>query len=271
MTSVSSSRPRCLRSLTSAAQAWSVLPQLSFRPCVEVAVLVPGLVEELHEADAALDEAAGEQAVVGERRLAGLGAVHRRASPSARCEMSISSGALDCMRKAISNELIRVAISGSPTASRRHLVERAERVERVALQLGVDAGRVGEVEDRVALAAERDALVDGGQEAAAPVGGAAARSPSAGAEDDEAGQVLRLAAQAVGRPGAQARPAELLRAGVHEDLRRRVVERVGDHRLDDRDVVDDLGEVRQQLGELGAALAVPGELELRARAASSSG
>ena len=87
--------------------------------------------------------------------------------------------------------------------------------------------------------------------------------PSAGAEDDEAGQVLRLAAQAVGRPRAEARPAELLRAGVHEDLRRRVVERVGDHRLDDRDVVDDLGQVRQQLRQLGPALAVLGELELR--------
>src|SRR5688572_32224832 len=33
-------------------------------------------------------------------------------------EMSINSGALDCMRYAISNELMRVAISGSPTLSR---------------------------------------------------------------------------------------------------------------------------------------------------------
>ena len=41
--------------------------------------------------------------------------------------------------------------------------------------------------------------------------------------------------------------------------------------LDDGDVVDDRRQVRQQLGELGPALAVPGELELRARAASSSG
>ena len=30
-------------------------------------------------------------------------------------EMSISSGVLDCIRKAISKELMRVAISGSPT------------------------------------------------------------------------------------------------------------------------------------------------------------
>ena len=88
---------------------------------------------------------------------------------------------------------------------------------------------------------------------------------AAGAEDDEAGQVLRLAAQAVERPRAEARLAELLRAGAHQDLAGGVVERVGDHRLDDGDVVDDVRQVRQQLGELGAALAVPGELELRAQ------
>ena len=42
----------------------------------QVAVLVPGFVEELHEAHAPLDQPAGQQAVVGERRLARLGAVH---------------------------------------------------------------------------------------------------------------------------------------------------------------------------------------------------
>src|SRR4030095_7876508 len=40
------------------------------------AVVVPCLMEKLHEADAALDEAAGEEAVVGERRLAYFGTVH---------------------------------------------------------------------------------------------------------------------------------------------------------------------------------------------------
>ena len=37
----------------------------------QVAVLVPGFVEELHEADAALDEPPGEQAVAGEVRVLG--------------------------------------------------------------------------------------------------------------------------------------------------------------------------------------------------------
>ena len=41
----------------------------------QVAMLVPGFVVELHEAHAALDQPAGEQAIVGKRRLARLGAV----------------------------------------------------------------------------------------------------------------------------------------------------------------------------------------------------
>jgi hypothetical protein len=62
-----------------------------------VAVVVPVGVIELHEPHAALDQPAGQQAVVGERRLARLGAVHlqgRGVFP----ERSISSGALVCIR-----------------------------------------------------------------------------------------------------------------------------------------------------------------------------
>jgi hypothetical protein len=55
----------------------------------------------------------------------------------------------------------------------------------------------------------------------------------------------------------------LLRTGAHEDLAWRVIERVGGHRLHDGDVVDHFGQMRQQLGKLGAALAVPGEAKLR--------
>ena len=89
--------------------------------------------------------------------------------------MSISSGALACMRKAISKELMRVAISGSPTSSSRIWLSclDASRASRAAVSASTPR-RVGEVQDRVAAAAELHALVDGGQEAAAPVGVAAA-------------------------------------------------------------------------------------------------
>jgi hypothetical protein len=44
-----------------------------------------------------------------------------------------------------------------------------------------------------------------------------------------------------------------------------VVESVGDHRLDDAKIVDCRGEVRQQFRQLGVALAVLSELELRSQ------
>ena len=74
---------------------------------------------------------------------------------------------------------------------------------------------------------------------------------------------MRFRAEAVDHPRAQAGPARLRETRVQEDLGRRMVELVGVHRLDDGDLVDHLGQVRQHLRELGAALAVPGELEPR--------
>ena len=59
-----------------------------------------------------------------------------------------------------------------------------------------------------------------------------------GADDDEAGQVLVLAPQAVEQPRAQARPRERLLARVHLEAGAVVVDVVGDHRADDAQVVD---------------------------------
>ena len=101
---------------------------------------------------------------------------------------SISSGAEVWSRKAISYVAMRVAISGSPTASSRRRFSVADQVERVALERGIDAGGAGDVEDRVALVAEADAGVERRQEPARPVGRAAADA-AAGGHDDERGQV----------------------------------------------------------------------------------
>ena len=112
---------------------------------------------------------------------------------------------------------------------------------------------------------QRHALIGRRQEAAAPVRRAAARAARAGLQHDEPRQVARLAADAVGDPGPHARPAELRRAGVHEQLGRAVVEHVGRHRPHDADVVGDRRQVRQALGDRLPALAVLGELALRAQ------
>jgi hypothetical protein len=88
-------------------------------------------------------------------------------------------------------------------------VEVLEDVEGLPLPFGRDALRVAEVEDGLAGGAEGDPLVGGGEEAAGPESGTAARAARPGLQHHEAGQVLRLAADAVGDPGAHARPAEL--------------------------------------------------------------
>ena len=76
ITSVSSSRPRCLRSFTSAAEARSVAPQLVFEVAGDVGVRVPALVIDVHEPHAPLDHPPGQQAGARERGLVRVGAVH---------------------------------------------------------------------------------------------------------------------------------------------------------------------------------------------------
>ena len=84
-------------------------------------------------------------------------------------------------------------------------------------------------------------------------------------QHDERRQVLVLAAQSITEPRAHAWPAGLLEAGLDERDRRVVIDRLGVHRLDDGDVVDDLRGVREKLADPGAGLAVLGERELRFR------
>ncbi len=97
------------------------------------------------------------------------------------------------------------------------------------------------------MAAKRNALVGAWQEAAAPVHRAAARTAWAALQDDEAGQVARFAADAVRHPRADARAPELAAAGVHEELRRCVVEEVGDAGPHDAELVDNAGGVREMM------------------------
>jgi len=56
--------------------------------------------------------------------------------------------------------------------------------------------------------------------------------------------------------------AKLLRAGVHENLARRMIEGLGVHGFDDGDVIRDLGEMREEFRKFCAGLAVPGKLKL---------
>ena len=104
----------------------------------------------------------------------------------------------------------------------------------------------------VPSACEERRLVAGRQEAAGEVLQAAA-GHDAEAQHDEAGQVAVLAAQAVGHPRAEARPAGVVAAGVQEQHAGRVQRQVGLHRADHGQVVGARGDVREQLADRHAA------------------
>ncbi len=98
-------------------------------------------------------------------------------------------------------------------------VQLAQGVEGDSLRAGAHAGRVREIQDRIAAVAEDDPLIFRGQKATRPVGCPAAGA-FAGGEHHETGKVLRLAAQAVGDPGAHGGTAELGTATEQQQLPR---------------------------------------------------
>ena len=125
----------------------------------------------------------------------------------------------------------------------------------MAPRLSVHAGGIGDIQHRIPLRAALHALVDARQEARSEAARAAVGLDSRGDENDEAGEILVLAPQAVGRPAPQARPARSRGTGVEEELRRGVVELVGVHAADDTQPVGDALQIGDRVGKLHAALA----------------
>src|SRR4051812_27535466 len=120
-----------------------------------------------------------------------------------------------------------------------HFVQFFERVQRFALDLIIKPSGVFEEQDRISAGAEWDAGVGRGQKAGTPVRSAATRPFLSRAEYHVAGQILRFAAKAIRHPRTKAWPPKLLRTGVHEDLRGRMIESIRLHRLYDRNIVRD--------------------------------
>ena len=75
------------------------------------------------------------------------------------------------MRNAISYWAMRVAISGIVDDAVLQAIERLHRIDHVALPVGADARRIVDVQHRIALGAELDALEAAGQKAAVPLPG----------------------------------------------------------------------------------------------------
>ena len=228
-------------------------------------MVIPAHVEKLDETHVALGEAAGEQAVRGVAAGAlDVGAVRvEHALRFLRKVGEIGHAGLHAKGHFVLRDAgldFRIAERVVPA-----LVERGEFVERLAAHRAVHAGRVAEVKHGVAGVAKFHALMFRRQKARAPepvVEWLVVLAPAAkGREHDIRGQVGIAAAEAVGHPRADARPARELRAGLHESDRGIVIDRLGVERADDRPLVGEARHVRHQLAEPRAALAILIELE----------
>ena len=103
------------------------------------------------------------------------------------------------------------------------------------------------------------------QESAPPKALPGARCLVAADQHDETGQVLVLSTQTVGRPSPHRGGAQTCAARVQKQLCGRVVEFPRRHRADDRCLVRDLREMREQLADPSSGPTGPGEAVRRAQ------
>ena len=222
---------------------------------LDSAVVIPVAVIELDKTDAPLGEPPGEEAVGGERSVASLRAVelerlgcligeieeprHARLHPEGELVLREPGGDLR-----IVDDLVAEA------------VELRDRVDDRAL--AVEPDRRLDVQDGVSLGAKLDPLKPAGEEARMPLP-RGDRLPlpvvARAHHDDEAGEILGLAAKAVPQPASCRWTAGDHRTGVHEGVGRIVVDRLGVEALYDRDPVGDPGgDLREDRADLLAAL-----------------
>src|ERR1700681_881021 len=97
-------------------------------------------------------------------------------------------------------------------------------------------------------------LVNAREEAGTPQLFAAVRRFTSRKQYDESRQILILCAKPVEYPGTDGRVSKSRVAGVYQQLRGRVIELVGMHRLDEAQIVNVLFQVRQAVGNPVAAL-----------------
>ena len=189
--------------------------KINFQVFAGTAVAVPVGVIQLDETGAALDEATGEQTISGEGGFIFFDAVkfQRGLALAAKVDQFRRTRLHATSHLVGGDARVNLGIAGGDGVLE---IEISNGVDRLALARGGDALGVGEIEDRVPVAAERHALVRGREKAGAPVYGATTGAAGAGLKDDKAGEILRFAAEAVRDPRAHARPAELAGAGVHE-------------------------------------------------------
>ena len=226
-------------------------------------VMIPVAMTKLNEADAAFGQSPRQEAIVRVGRRARFRAVHlQHFFRLFRNVHQLRHAGLHAER-----QLIIFDVRGDGRIAERaelFAIQLLHRVNQLPPRFAAHARRIGNIDHRVALVAKLHALVVGGEEPVAPVVPLQRLAAAAAGEHHERRQVVVLAAQAIGQPRAHRWPAGLLIARAHERDRRIVIDRLGKHGPDERDVVHDAADVRQQAAQLDAGFAVAFEFVRRA-------
>ena len=165
-TSVSSSMPRCFRSRISAAIGLIDFAG-HFESVAHAAMMVPIAMIELDEANASLRQPPGQQAIGGEGAVAPPSSPYMLRMCRGSLARSHQDGNAVCMRKAISYWAMRVAISGSSSTLFCSRLSPCT-AEMMSPRSARDAGRIAQVQHRIADAAQLHTLKPAGQKAAVP-------------------------------------------------------------------------------------------------------
>ncbi len=217
---------------------------------VDVGVVVPVVVVDLHEADAAFDEAAGHEGTIGEGAgFFGVFAVEFEDVFGFLGEVSeFGHAGLHAERHFV---LLDASVGlGVGDFLVGDFVEGVDAIEGFAADGGGDARGIVDVEDGVASGTEGDAGVFAGEVAGGPEAGGDGLFLGAvgggGDEDDEGREVLIHGAEAVGGPGAEAGAAGDLVAGLHGSNGGLVVDGFGMEGAHPTDIVCGLAEVGEE-------------------------
>ena len=229
-----------------------------FHAGFEIGVMVPGAVVELDHADAALGEAAGEEAVGSEGAVAGF-----FDAVEVECGLGFVFEVGEFRDAALHFEghLVLGDAGGDfgvVLLFGEEAVEALDFFDDLALGALADALGIADVVDGVAFGLELDALEAAGEDAAAPLAGGDGLGAvfAGGGEDDEAGEVLGFGAEAVEEPGAHAGAALDDGAGVHEGVGGVMIDLLRLHGADDAEFVGLFGDVGEEVAYFDAGLAV---------------
>ena len=205
---------------------------------LDAAVVVPAAVVEMDEPHVPLGQPASQQAVGREGPIGSLGPVQIQHVLRFVCEVhQLGDAGLH-----LEGEFVLADPRGDLGIVHRvvvQLIQLADGIHHVALTLHVHSAGAAQVQHRIPLGVEVDALEAAGQEAAVPLPRSnrlALASAHAG-HHHEAGEVVALATQPVPQPAPHRRATADGGSRVHKGVGRIVVDGVSDQRADNAQLV----------------------------------